>query len=66
MFYRFPAGRNNGRRAVFRVQRPAGKSIRKDRRCAVIMALDLATRRESYGPVYDTRGLLVFGGDDDW
>ena len=33
---------------------------------AAIMALDRAQRQENRGSVYDTRGLLVFGGNNDW
>jgi phage terminase large subunit-like protein len=33
---------------------------------ASIMALDRALRREKRGSVYESRGLLVFGGDKDW
>lgn len=33
---------------------------------SAIMALDRAQRREKHGSVYDTRGLLIFGGDNDW
>jgi len=33
---------------------------------ATIMALDRALRHQNSWSVYDKRGLLVFGGDDEW